>query len=206
MQNVLTAIFDIESEGYQAFKEIQDSLANEKFLVPQMALVKKQNGYLQTLDTYQSPLLEGGQMFSGGLFGSLLGIIGGPVGMLLGGTYGALIGATGEAVASSAATSMLDNICKKLIDNSVAIVAIVEEESELPLNTILTKFSAVVLRHDAAFVAEEVAEAERLQLDLQNQARARMMAEKKQDFKDKMQQKAEQLKADFEAFKARFKK
>ncbi len=206
MQNVLTAIFSVESEGYQAFKEIQDGLAAEQYFIPQMALVKKHLGYLQTLDSYESPMITDGSAFSGGLFGSLLGIIGGPLGMLLGGSTGVLIGSMHDEMKSTATTSMLDSICERLQENSVAIVAIVSEDKEEALDAVLSKFAAVIMRHDAAFVAEEVAEAERLQLDLQHQARAHMLAEKKQDFKEKMQKKQEEMKADFEAFVAKFKK
>jgi len=39
-----------------------------------MALVKYHLGYLQTLGSYDSPALENSKVFSGGLFGSLLGI------------------------------------------------------------------------------------------------------------------------------------
>ncbi len=206
MQNVLTAIFSVESEGYQAFKEIQDGLTAEEYFIPQMALVKKHLGYIQTLDSYESPLITEGSTFSGGLFGSILGIIGGPLGMLLGGSTGALIGSIHDEMNSTTATSMLDSICERLHENSVAIVAIVSEDKEDALDAVLSKFAAIIMRHDAAFVAEEVAEAERLQRELQHQARAHMLAEKKQDFKEKMQKKQEEMKADFEAFIAKFKK
>lgn len=213
MQNVLTAIFNVESEGYQAFKEIQDGLAAEQYFIPQMALVKKNYGYLQTLDSYESPLVTDGQTFSGGLFGSLIGILGGPIGMLLGGTTGALIGATGDAVTSEAATTMLDNVVEKLTDGTVAIVALVNEEKEADLDAVLTKFDAIVMRRDVAFVAEEVAEAKRLELEVQNQVREQWKADKKkelaakgQEFQASVQAKIDQAKADFEAFKAKFKK
>lgn len=213
MQNVLTAIFNVESEGFQAFKEIQDGLAAEQYFIPQMALVKKNYGYLQTLDSYESPLVTDGQTFSGGLFGSLIGILGGPIGMLLGGTTGALIGATGDAATSEAATTMLDNVVEKLTDGTVAIVALVNEEKEADLDAVLTKFDAIVMRRDVAFVAEEVAEAKRLELEVQNQVREQWKADKKkelaakgQEFQASVQAKIDQAKADFEAFKAKFKK
>lgn len=213
MQNVLTAIFNVESEGFQAFKEIQDGLAAEQYFIPQMALVKKNYGYLQTLDTYESPLVTDGQTFSGGLFGSLIGILGGPIGMLLGGTTGALIGATGDAATSEAATTMLDNVVEKLTDGTVAIVALVNEEKEADLDAVLTKFDAIVMRRDVAFVAEEVAEAKRLEAEVQNQVREQWKADKKkelaakgQEFQASVQAKIDQAKADFEAFKAKFKK
>lgn len=213
MQNVLTAIFNVESEGYQAFKEIQDGFAAEQYFIPQMALVKKNYGYLKTLDSYESPLLTDGQTFGGGLFGSLIGVLGGPIGMLLGGTTGALIGATGDAVTSEAATTLLDNVVEKLTDGTVAIVALVNEENEADLDAVLTKFDAIVLRRDIAFVAEEVDEAKRLELEVQKQVREQWKADKKkelhaksQDFQASIQAKIDQAKADFEAFKEKFKK
>ncbi len=85
-------------------------------------------------------------------------------------------------------------------------ISSVSAETKASLDAVLSKFAAVIMHHDAAFVAEEVAEAERFQLDLQHQARAHMLAEKKQDFKEKMQKKQQEMKSDFEAFVAKFKK
>lgn len=213
MQNVLTAIFNVESEGYQAFKEIQDGFASEQYFIPQMALVKKNYGYLKTIDSYESPLVADGSTFSGGLFGSLIGVLGGPIGMLLGGVTGAAIGATTDEAKREDATTLLDAVTEKLQDGSVAIVALVNEDSEEPLDNVLKPFDAIVLRRDIAFVAEEVAEAKRLEQEVQNQVREQWKAEKKKELSDKaqdfsaaVQAKIDQAKADFEAFKAKFKK
>ena len=220
MQNVLTAIFNVESEGFQAFKEIQDGFEAEQYFIPQMALVKKHLGYLMTLDSYESPEVTDGNTFSGGLLGSLIGVLGGPIGMLLGGVTGATIGATTDDVKSSAATSLLDAVTEKLSDKTVAIVALVDEDCEEPLDNVLSKFDAVVLRRDVAFVAQEVAEAKRLEMEVQNQVREKWKAEKKQqleakgqelsekakEFQASVQAKIDQAKADFEAFKASLKK
>jgi len=199
--------------GYQAFKEIQDGFAAEQYFIPQMALVKKNYGYLKTLDSYESPLVTDGNTFSGGLFGSLIGVLGGPIGMLLGGTTGALIGATTDEVKSEAATTLLDAVTEKLQDGSVAIVALVNEESEEPLDNVLKPFDAIVMRRDIAFVTEEVAEAKRLELEMQNQVREQMKAERKKQLEDKKQEfsaavqsKIDQAKADFAAFTAKLKK
>ncbi len=212
-QNVLTAIFNVESEGYQAFKEIQNGFAAEQYFIPQMALVKKNYGMLKTLDSYESPLVTDGDTFSGGLFGSLIGVLGGPIGMLLGGMTGAAIGATTDDVKSDAATTLLDMVTEKLHDGSVAIVALVNEESEEALDNVLKDFDVIIMRRDIAFVTEEVAEAKRLELEMQHQVRERWKADKKkeltekaQDFSVSVQAKIDQAKADFEAFAAKFKK
>ena len=107
---------------------------------------------------------------------------------------------------SEAASSLLENVCDKLEDNTVAIVALTREENESYVDNILNKFDAVVIRRSAVLVAEEVAEAKRIEEDMQQQVRAQLRAEKKQEFKDKIQQKKEQIKADFEGFLASFKR
>ncbi len=201
MDNVLTAIFNVESEGYQAFTEIQQNLTKGTFFVPQMALVKYEQGHLTTLDTYESPALEDSKIFSGGLFGSVLGILGGPLGMLLCGTTGAVVGMTASYADNEAANSMLENVCNKLDEGTVAIVALTNEPDEVNLDNILTKFDALIIRRSASQVAEEVAEMKQIEEDMQAQVRAQLRAEKKQEFKDKMKQKQAEIKADFEAFK-----
>ena len=107
---------------------------------------------------------------------------------------------------SEAATSLLENVCDKLEDNTVAIVALTREEDETYLDNLLKKFDAIGIRRSAILVAEEVAEARCMEEDMQQQVRAQLRAEKKQEFKDKIQQKQEQIKADFEAFLASFKR
>lgn len=206
MDNVLTVIFNVESEGFQAFTEIQGSLVKELYFVPQMALVKRTGNHLTTLESYESPALGNGKTFGGGLFGSLLGIIGGPVGMLLGGTTGALLGVTAAADDSVKVRSLLECVADKMLDGTVAIIALVREEDESPLDNLLSKFDAIIIRRNAIAVVEEVAEAERLAEEMQHQLRAQLRAEKKAARTEAFQKKCDKLKADFEAFKAKFKK
>ncbi len=206
MDNVLTAIFKVESEGFQAFSEIQNSLKNELYLIPQMALVKYEQGKLQVLDKYDSPELEDGKVFGGGLFGSLLGVLGGPIGMLLCGTTGAAIGMVSSSADGEAASSLLEDVCNKLEDGTVAIVALVCEENENHLDSFLSKFDTQILRRDALFVAEEVAETKRMEEDMKEKVRARMRARKKEEITTSIQQKLDKIKAHFNAFKEKFKK
>lgn len=131
--------------------------------------------------------------------------------MLLGGTYGAAIGAIGDASASEAATSLLEVVTDKLTDGSVAIVVLVNEEKEADQDAVLAKFDAIVLRRDMAFVAEEVAEAQRLEAEIQHQVREQWKADKKkelaakgQEFQASVKQKIDKAKADFDAFMAAY--
>lgn len=204
MDNVMTVIFRVESEAYQAFTEIQAEQKGENYFVPQMALVKYEVGSLKTLNEYQSPYVEDGKAFAGGLFGSWLGLLGGPLGMLLGGAYGASVGLLAGSIESEIGASLLEKVCQKLEEGSVAIVALVREVSEEPLDHILNKFDATIMRRDAVFVAEEMAEARLAEADLREQLQAKLREEKKQEITEAVQKKHSKLGADFDAFKKKF--
>ncbi|MBQ9883902.1 MAG: DUF1269 domain-containing protein [Bacteroidaceae bacterium] len=196
MDNVMTVIFRVESEAYQAFTEIQAEQKGENYFVPQMALVKYEVGSLKTLNEYQSPYVEDGKAFAGGLFGSWLG--------LLGGAYGASVGLLAGSIESETGASLLEKVCQKLEEGSVAIVALIREVSEEPLDHILNKFDATIMRRDAVFVAEEVAEARLAEADLREQLQAKLRKEKKQEITEAVQKKRSKLAADFDAFKKKF--
>jgi len=55
-------------------------------------------------------------------------------------------------------------------------------------------------------IAEEVEEAEKLQKEMERQARAQLRATKKEERKKAVEEKRAKISADFEAFKAKFKK
>ena len=63
-----------------------------------------------------------------------------------------------------------------------------------------------ILRHDAAVIAEEVEEAEKLQKEMERQARLQLRNARKEEHKKAIEDKRAKISADIEAFKAKFKK
>ena len=92
MYNIIAAIFDVESEGYQAMSTLSKTPIIEETSILQMALVKRENGSLKVCDSYDSGIHTTDDMLLGGLLGGLFGVLGGPVGVLLLGSYGTLAG------------------------------------------------------------------------------------------------------------------
>ena len=116
MQNIITVIFENESEGYQLITELRNAPVTEEASILQMALVKCDKSGLELLDRYDGIAASSEGTVLGGLTGALLGVLGGPIGMLLMGTTGALAGtmaSTGGAVAGAA---MLETVAGKLIE------------------------------------------------------------------------------------------
>ena len=195
--NVIVAVFKVESEGFQAFTELKQAAAGEKYLVNAAALVKKEKDTYNVLDGFDSGKNTKDDTIIGGTIGMLLGIIGGPIGMLLGGTYGALIGMSVDAGDALFGASMLEQIVAKLDDGMVAIIALASEESQDPLDEKLSKFDTVIARFDAKAVSDEVNEAYEMQSELARQARMKLRKDRREDFKEGLEENAEILRENF---------
>ena len=206
MYNIVAAIFDVESEGYQAMSTLSKTPIIEETSILQMALVKRENGALKVCDSYDSGIHTTDDMLLGGLLGGLLGILGGPVGVLLMGSYGALAGSlvdTGDALGSA---TVMEMVADKMIEGEIALIMLVEEINEEEIDNKLKGFKVTIARFDAAVVAEEVEQAAEAQKEMERLARKELRAAKKEERKDKREAKKAELSEKFAAFKSKFKK
>ena len=205
-ENVLTVVFDVESEAFQAATELKNAPSADGYVISQLALVKKQDGKVAPVDGFDTGATTANDTLNGLLIGSVVGILGGPLGVLLGGSYGALMGSTIDAVDAVQGASIIEQICTKMEDDDVCLVALVQEENEAVLDEKLSKFKTTIIRHDAAVVAVEVEEAIKVEEELSRQAKKQMRQDKKEEFNQKVTDKRAEIKDGFEAFKAKLKK
>ena len=189
--NVVVCVFNVESEGYQALTELKKAVAGGTYLVSAAALVKKAENACTVLDAFDTGVETRNDTVIGGLIGMMLGIFGGPLGVLLGGSYGALVGASFDAGDAAFGVSMLDQIADKLDDGTVAIVALTAEENEDALDEKLSAYDAVIARFDAGAVADEVAAAYEKQYEMARQARMDIRKEKKEEVREKLEENEE---------------
>ncbi len=204
-ENVVTVLFKVESEAFQAATELKNAPASDDYVLSQVALVKKQNGIVTPCDGFDSGAVTSDDTLNGLLIGSLVGILGGPLGVLLGGTYGALIGSTVDAGDALDGASLIEQVCGKLTNGDIALIALAQESNEDALNAKLSKFDVTIIRHDAAVVAVEVEEAVKVAKELEREAKRQLKAEKKEERSKKIEEKRSELKANFESFKSKFK-
>ena len=205
-QNIVVSIFEVESEAYQAMTQIKQHPGNDSSYVSAAILVKKEESGLHTLDAFDTGAETTDDTAIGGLVGALFGVLGGPIGVLLGGSYGLMVGSildTDDALMNS---SLLEQITKKLENNEVAIIALAYEQDEAILDQKFSGFKTIVARFDAAAVAVEVEEAQEMEKEMARLARKELRDEKKAERKEKRAEKKAKLSADWEAFKAKFKK
>lgn len=197
MQNVIAVICKIESEGYQIMSELSQNPVTDQTAIMQMMLVKRENNAFNVCDSFDSGVTTLDDTMVGGIIGSLVGILGGPIGVLFMGSYGALLGSTFDAEDALMETALIEKVAEKMIEGEVALVMLAEEEDEADLDARLQKFDVEIARFDAAVVAEEVEEAIRVEKEMNRLARKELRETKKADFQGKVEARREKIRADF---------
>ena len=169
-QNIIVALFDISSEAYQAFSELKAYSQTTDALVAQAVLIKKENGLIIPAESTDFTANTAESAWTGGLIGSLVGILGGPIGVLLGGATGALIGSDVGTAQTLGEGALLENAAKKLDNGSTAIIILAQELNEAILDAFFHRFKTVILRQDAAVAQEEVLAAIEAEKEVARQA------------------------------------
>lgn len=198
MQNVVAVIFKNESEGFQAMSELRQKPVTEQTAIMQLMLVKRENNAFNVCESFDSGLTTSDDMLAGGIIGSLMGILGGPIGVLLLGSYGALLGSVFDAEDAIDESAMIEKVAEKMVEGEVALVMLANETDEAALNARLQKFDVEVVRFDAAVVAAEVEEAIRVEREMDRLARKELRDTKKAEFQGKVEARRAKIKADFE--------
>jgi len=204
-ENVITVLFDVESEAFQAATELKSKLKCDSYTISQVELIKKQNGFIAPCDGFDSGLKTTDDTFAGLLIGSIVGILGGPLGVLIGGGYGAMVGSAVDATDAIDGLTMIEAVSEKTTEGEIALIALVQENDEAALNEFFAKYKTTIIRRDAAVVALEIEDAKKLEKELQRQAKEELRKTKKEERSQKIAEKREEIKSNFEAFKAKFK-
>ena len=193
-ENVSLVNYNVESEAYQALSELKRETSNANYTISQAAVVKKENGTLHIMDSFVNGAATGDDTWKGSLIGSLVGILGGPLGVLLGGSMGMLIGGAVDANDMADNASLLEKAGDSISDGETAIILLAQEEHETALTAKLNHFEATITRFDAAEVAAEVEHAREVEKQMAREAREKMREERSEAFKESVAEKSEELK------------
>ena len=107
------------------------------------------------------------------MIGLLVGIIGGPLGMLLGGTYGVLVGSLFDIDDVATTESVLGEISKQVQPTRTAVLAQVTEQSPEVIDTAMARLGGEVMRRPVFEVEQEIAAAQEAQRKAEREARKR---------------------------------
>ena len=136
------------------------------------------------------------------MFGAVIGLLGGPIGVLFGYGMGSLSGLAAGDTIDTEETGLIDVVSQKLTNGETAVVALVQEDNEAVIDAYFTKYDTQIVRWDVETVVAEIEAALQVQEDLYNQARAQMKAERKAERKAKLEEFKANVKAKFDKLKA----
>ena len=202
MENIVVAVFPVESEAYQAFSKIKDGTTElSGYLVSQMAIVKKMGNNVQLEDAFDTGRETSDDTIAGGLIGALIGI-GGPLGILLGGGIGTLIGSSIDLGDIDTNNSMIERVSCILSDGDTALIAFVQEDNTMYFDNVLNTFQDVsITRWDAAILEQEIETARVLEKEFAKTAKKELREKKSQERKMKAEERRAKMKHEFEQLK-----
>ena len=129
------------------------------------------------------------------MFGLVIGILGGPFGILLGGVTGLLIGSLYDLDESDATESALGDISRTVRPGKTALLAEADEQSADVVDNAMTSLGGSVLRRSLDDVQAEVAAAEEAQQAAAQEARKRLREQRQAKTKEEIRAKIDELKA-----------
>lgn len=202
MENIIVVTFEVESEAYQAFSELKANTYNDSYVISQAALAKNSGGRVEPIDWFNVGGVVNDDTILGGVLGALIGVVGGPVGMLLMGSYGALVGGAVDLLDADQGNSMMEHVMGCVPEGKTVLIAMVQEEEPSAFNANFVKYRPEVTRFEAAEIAVEVEEAQIMEEELAIQARKQARQEKKEALHQKISARQAELQKEFKDLKA----
>jgi uncharacterized membrane protein len=194
MENVLAVNFDEDSKAYEALTSLKELDGQGQLeLAAAAVVVRTENGSMETKDSVGDNDLEG--TATGGIVGLLIGILGGPFGILIGGATGLLIGSLFDMEDADDTESALSDISRSVTPGHTAVIAQANEQSPEVVDNAMKQLGGTVVRRTADDVQAEIAAAEDAREAAAREARKRLHEQRREQTKEKIQAKIEELKA-----------
>jgi uncharacterized membrane protein len=196
--NVLVVTFgenpEDDKNAYQALTDLKQLDSQDQIKITGAAVVTRDaDGRVEEKSELGEDPIAG--TASGGLIGLLLGIIGGPLGMLIGGAYGMLVGSLFDINEVDTTESVLGEISKEIQPGRTALLAQVTEQSPEVIDAAMARLGGEVLRRPAVDVEEEIAAAEEAQRKAKHEARKELHQARVAKTKSDAHAKVEEIKA-----------
>ena len=149
MTNVIVVSFQEETKAIEALHKLNELESLGDISVYEKIMIrKKPNGESEILEEDSS---EGWRILTGMGVGSLLGMLGGPIGFVFGLYTGTAVGAIADANHYDFAEDFIAKVENKMQAGTTSIIAELDEDSEVFIDTYLKPFGAVITRSDVDF-------------------------------------------------------
>jgi len=192
--NVVVVTFEQDSEAYEALTSLKElDSQGQVELRAAAVVVRDDDGKVLIKDEVGETY--GVATATGGIIGLLIGIIGGPLGVLIGGATGLMAGSLYDLDEEFDTRSALSQISHSVKVGHTALVAEVSEPSPEVLDSDMARLSGKVFRRPVHEVEAEIAAAQEAQQIAAGDARKRLHKERHEQHQKEIDAKIEELKA-----------
>src|SRR5271154_2793047 len=168
--NVMAVSFQDDSNAYEALTTLKQLDSQHQIELSAAAVVLRgEDGHVGVKDEVGDVGVTG--TATGGVVGLLIGIIGGPRGILSGGATGLLIGSLFDMEDADDTESVLSDISQSVRVGHTALLAELSEQSPEVVNAAMAQLGGSLLRRPAYEVEAEIAAAEDAQRAAKKHAR-----------------------------------
>jgi uncharacterized membrane protein len=192
--DVIAVSFPEEADAYEALARLKELNSGGSVGVRGAAVVtREQDGKITIKDQFGQESYQ--DTAGGGLLGLLVGVLGGPLGVLVGGATGLLVGSLFDQDDDDNTRSVLADISKSIRVGPPGLLAEVSEPAPEAIDAVMAHLNGTVVRRSAADVELEVAAAEDAQHEAKQKARQELREARHKKHKDEVDAKVAELKA-----------
>ena len=201
-ENVIVVSFAEDSSAYEAFTNLKELDEQGQLSVKGAAIVQRgEDGGIVTKDSVDNEQYTG--TATGGLIGLLVGILGGPFGVLIGGATGLLVGSLYDMDDADDTESVLAGISSAVRPGQTVILAEVNEQSDDVVDEAMARLSGTVMRRSVDEVEGEIAAAEHAERAAKREARKQLLETRRSRAKEEIRRVVDALKARAHALRER---
>ena len=192
--NVIAVAFGEDVNAYGALTKLKELDSQGQLEIREAVAVQRTaDGRLVEKDRVESPELVG--TAGGGLTGLLVGILGGPVGMLIGGSTGLLVGSLFDIDDAEQIDTALGKISESVQPERTGVLAVVTEQSPEVIDAAMASFGGTVTRRSVVDVEREVAAIEEAERKAAIEAQRELMRSRRDSDREAAHAKVQKLKA-----------
>jgi uncharacterized membrane protein len=192
--NVIAVSFPVEANAYEALARLKELDSKDDISVRGAAVVtRQQDGRITINDHFGQESFD--DTAGGGLLGLLVGVIGGPLGVLVGGATGLLVGSLFDEDDDDNTRSVLTDISSSIRVGPPGLLAEVSEQDPTAIDAVMAHLDGTVVRRSVSDVELEIAAAQDAQRAAKKKARDELREAHHKQRKDEIDAKIAQLKA-----------
>ncbi len=192
--NVVVVSFQDDANAYEALTTLKQLDSQRQIELSAAAVVARgEDGHVEVKDEVGDVGAEG--TATGAVLGLLIGIIGGPLGILIGGATGLVVGSLFDLEDAEDTESVLGDISRSVRVGHTSMVAELSEQSPEVIDAAMAQLGGSVLRRPVHDVEAEIAAAEDAQRAAKKHARKLLREQKHAKHKQQIHAKVEELKA-----------